>query len=214
MTSSAASTGSSRSSARSGSPRASALSAVPRLPFATSIAERPLMSTRFCSRSNLFIEAAIEVADANGWPHDWLNSNATMFVPAYGADPEWEVLYANDDIKVEVASPRALLAMKLNASRPGRDVQDIANLLAICDVRDLDAAEEVLNNFFRATDCQTRPSASWFRSSSRDSLRRPHRLRQPSSDEQLEPASRDSNSPTAPIRWRGNVLATNPEIPR
>jgi hypothetical protein len=50
------------------------------------------------------LKAAIEIADANGWPHDWLNSNATIFIPAYGADPEWEVLYANDDIKVEVAA--------------------------------------------------------------------------------------------------------------
>lgn len=71
-----------------------------------------------------------------------------MFLPSYGADPEWEVLYANDDITIEVASPRALLAMKLNASRPGRDVQDIANLLAICDVRELDAAEAVMNDFY------------------------------------------------------------------
>ena len=94
------------------------------------------------------LRAAVEVANEHGWPQDWLNSNATMFLPAYGADPEWEVLYANEDITVEVASPRALLAMKLNASRPGRDVQDIANLLAICDIRDLNAAEEVLNDFY------------------------------------------------------------------
>ncbi|TFC84267.1 hypothetical protein E3T28_14140 [Cryobacterium sinapicolor] len=94
------------------------------------------------------LKAAVEVADENGWPQDWLNSKATMFLPSYGADPGWEVLYANEDITVEVASPRALLAMKLNASRPGRDVQDIANLLAICDVRELSAAEELLNDFF------------------------------------------------------------------
>ncbi|MGO4105785.1 DUF6036 family nucleotidyltransferase [Leifsonia sp. YAF41] len=94
------------------------------------------------------LAAAMEVANENGWPHDWLNSNASIFIPAYGADPEWEVLYASEDITVEVASPRALLAMKLNASRPGRDVQDIANLLAICHIRDVDAAEELLNGFY------------------------------------------------------------------
>jgi len=49
---------------------------------------------------------------------------------------------------VEVASPRALLAMKLKASRAGRDDYDIANLLAICDVRDIDAAEDLLGDFF------------------------------------------------------------------
>lgn len=94
------------------------------------------------------VAAAVAVADDNGWPHDWLNSNATIFIPAYGADPEWDMLYASEDITVEVASPRALLAMKLNASRPGRDVQDIANLLAICGIYDIDAAEDLLNDFY------------------------------------------------------------------
>ena len=94
------------------------------------------------------LAAAAEVADENGWPNDWLNSNATRFLPGFGTDPEWEVLFASDDITVEVASPRALLAMKLNASRPGRDVQDIANLLAICHVPDIDAAEEILSDFY------------------------------------------------------------------
>lgn len=49
---------------------------------------------------------------------------------------------------MEVASPRALLAMKLNASRPGRDVQDIANLLAICNVADHDEAEEIYTAYY------------------------------------------------------------------
>lgn len=94
------------------------------------------------------LAAATEVADENGWPRDWLNSKAGIFIPAYGADPQWEVLYASEDITVEVASPRALLAMKLNASRPGRDVQDIANLLAICAISDIDAADELFSEFY------------------------------------------------------------------
>ncbi|MCY7405029.1 MAG: hypothetical protein LH475_10465 [Cryobacterium sp.] len=94
------------------------------------------------------LEAAVEVANENGWAHDWLNSKAAGFIPSYGADPEWEVLYSSDNITVEVASPRALLAMKLNASRPSRDVQDIAYLLALCNVADVGAAEELLDSFF------------------------------------------------------------------
>ncbi|RFA06424.1 hypothetical protein B7R54_18755 [Subtercola boreus] len=94
------------------------------------------------------LDAAIDVANENGWPDDWLNSNAALFVPAYGADPGWESLYADENITVEVASPRALLAMKMNASRPGRDVQDIANLLAICNIHDIDAAEDLLATFY------------------------------------------------------------------
>lgn len=93
------------------------------------------------------LAAVVEVARENGWPADWLNSKASIFIPAYGADPEWEVIYASDDITVEVASSRALLAMKLNASRPGRDVQDIANLLAICDIV-VAAAAELFSEFY------------------------------------------------------------------
>ncbi|SEN98638.1 DUF6036 family nucleotidyltransferase [Cryobacterium luteum] len=91
---------------------------------------------------------ATDVARENQWPSDWLNSAAAQFIPTYGADPEWEVLYSSDGITVEVASPRALLAMKLNASRAGRDDQDIANLLAICKIPDIDAAEDLLNEYF------------------------------------------------------------------
>lgn len=94
------------------------------------------------------LHAASEVAVENGWPDDWLNSKATIFIPAYGASPEWEVIHADELITVEVASPRALLAMKLNASRPSRDVQDIANLLAICGVADIDEAEKLLGEYF------------------------------------------------------------------
>ena len=51
------------------------------------------------------LQAAVEVALERGWPTDWLNSSAAIFIPAYGADPEWEILHSDDDITVEVASP-------------------------------------------------------------------------------------------------------------
>lgn len=90
------------------------------------------------------LRAATAVADEEGWPHDWLNNNATMFIPFFSVGPEWEVLYADENITVEAASPRALLAMKINASRPGRDVQDIANLIAICAIESIDGVENLV----------------------------------------------------------------------
>ncbi|GAB3135856.1 hypothetical protein [Marisediminicola antarctica] len=88
------------------------------------------------------------MADENGWPLDWLNTNAGKFIPRYGADPEWETIYSSDDITVEVASSPALPAMKLNASRPGRDTQDIAKLLALWEIPDIEAAEQLLSQFY------------------------------------------------------------------
>ena len=92
--------------------------------------------------------AALEVAHEEGWPENWLNSNATMFMPLYSAGLDWEVLYSDANITVSVASSHALLAMKINASRPGRDVQDIANLLAICNIRDIDRVEELMDKYY------------------------------------------------------------------
>ena len=41
-----------------------------------------------------------------------------------------------------------MLAMKLRASRPGRDEDDIANLLAICEVANSDDAGELYEEFY------------------------------------------------------------------
>lgn len=75
-----------------------------------------------------------------------MNSAATQFVPF--AVVEWEPLYDDGEVSVWVASARMLLAMKLRASRPGRDDDDIANLLAICEVADSDDAGELYEEFY------------------------------------------------------------------
>lgn len=93
------------------------------------------------------LDAALEVARDRGWPPDWLNSHAAKFIPSYGRSPEWELLYSDASVTIEVASPQALLAMKLNASRPGRDTQDIALLLSICGIANLEAAEDFVAGF-------------------------------------------------------------------
>ena len=94
------------------------------------------------------LRAAVEVAKEEDWPENWLNSTATMFMPLYSVGLDWEVLYSDESIMVSVASPQALLAMKINASRPGRDVQDIANLLAICNIQNLGEVEELMDKYY------------------------------------------------------------------
>jgi hypothetical protein len=41
-----------------------------------------------------------------------------------------------------------LLAMKLNAGRPGRDESDIARLLVICGIGSIDDAEALFERFY------------------------------------------------------------------
>lgn len=94
------------------------------------------------------LRAAAQVAIEQGWAEDWLNSKASTFVPAYSADVEWEVLYQDDTVTVVVASAEALLALKLRASRLGRDEQDIATLLSVCGVSSFDAVEELMDKYY------------------------------------------------------------------
>ncbi|WP_353828122.1 DUF6036 family nucleotidyltransferase [Agromyces sp. SYSU T0242] len=95
------------------------------------------------------LEAGRAIAEANGWPDDWLNDQAAGFIPSYGRRAtEWETLYDDGVVVIQVASAEALLAMKLRANRPGRDDSDIANLMVICDIRTVDAAEELYEDFY------------------------------------------------------------------
>ncbi|MGR2751836.1 DUF6036 family nucleotidyltransferase [Agromyces arachidis] len=95
------------------------------------------------------LEAGRAIAEANGWPDDWLNDQAAGFIPSYGRRAtEWETLYDDGVVVIQVASADALLAMKLRANRPGRDDTDIAKLMVICDIRTVDAAEELYEDFY------------------------------------------------------------------
>ena len=94
-------------------------------------------------------KAAIEIARANGWPDDWLNDKAAGFIPEYGVQPlQWTTLHDDGEVVIEVASPEALLAMKLKANRPGRDDADAAKLMAICGVATLGEAEVLFETHY------------------------------------------------------------------
>lgn len=93
------------------------------------------------------VQAARRIARRRDWPIDWLNAKAATFIPI-ARSAEWEPLYDDGEISIWVASPQTLLAMKLRASRSGRDTDDIADLLAICGVRSAEEAEELYESFY------------------------------------------------------------------
>ena len=96
------------------------------------------------------VAAAARVGDRRGWDDGWFNFavERSASVPTFGRAVEWETIHDRDGIVVQVASKEALLAMKLHANRPGRDVDDIRNLLVLCDVTSLDQAEELYEAFY------------------------------------------------------------------
>jgi hypothetical protein len=91
------------------------------------------------------------VAQSRGWDPGWLNFDVEKAdaLPTFGRRPvEWETIYDHDGIVIQVAAKEAMLAMKLRANRPGRDTNDIRQLLRLCDVTTLDEAEELYEDFY------------------------------------------------------------------
>ena len=88
------------------------------------------------------------MAMSRGWPADWLNNNAAMFLPSWGRDVDWQTVFDDGDVSIAVAPTDALLAMKLLASRPGRDTPDITKLLALNEINSVEAAEELFEAFY------------------------------------------------------------------
>jgi hypothetical protein len=95
-------------------------------------------------------EAARAVANHLDLEEKWLNFDVTRAdaFPNYGRDVEWLSIYQTGDITVQVPSPETLLVMKLRASRPGRDTPDIKQLLSICHVETVDAAEKLYESYY------------------------------------------------------------------
>ena len=71
-----------------------------------------------------------KIAEDRHLAEDWLNDAVKGFLP--GDDPEAQVFYESDSLRVDIASPRYLLAMKLMSARPGADVDDIRTLYRLC----------------------------------------------------------------------------------
>jgi hypothetical protein len=89
-----------------------------------------------------------EIGRRHGWGVDWLNDAGAKFIPAYGRAVNWETLADRDGVTIQVASAEALLAMKLRANRQGRDSDDIAELMAICETNTVEAAESVFEAYY------------------------------------------------------------------
>lgn len=94
--------------------------------------------------------AAQSVAERRGWDQTWLNFEVTRTgaEPQYGRTVEWESIYDEGGIVIQVASAEALLAMKLRANRPGRDTDDIRQLLALCEITTAETADTLYEDFY------------------------------------------------------------------
>lgn len=94
-------------------------------------------------------ELAAEIAAERGLPVDWLNFKVQMFAPdPIYPEPEWVSVRESGQVKVAVANPEMLLAMKLHAGRGRRDLDDIEFLLDVCGVESVESATEIFEAYY------------------------------------------------------------------
>ncbi len=79
--------------------------------------------------------AAVAVARRHDLDDDWVNFKVRMYAPdPMYPPPEWVVFLERSNVRLLVANPRLLLAMKIKANRPNRDFADIEVLLGACRI--------------------------------------------------------------------------------
>ena len=93
-------------------------------------------------------EAAARVADRAGVPRSWLNDSVKAFLSPRG---DFDAYLELSNLRVLVAIPEYLLAMKCTAMRLGeefRDLDDIRFLLRYLNITKADEALEVVMRYF------------------------------------------------------------------
>jgi hypothetical protein len=89
---------------------------------------------------------AADIARRHGLRADWLNDKAVGFFPH--DDPVTIPVVSVGGVSVERVDTDVLLAMKLRACRPRKDLFDLAVLLRHHDIRSIAEAQEWLDHFF------------------------------------------------------------------
>jgi hypothetical protein len=95
--------------------------------------------------------AAAEIARANpGISEDWLNENASRFIPdSVGGNPDrWIALIDVGNVLIVAARVDVLLAMKLLAGRGRRDLPDVDALVVACGLTTIAEVEQLFDRFY------------------------------------------------------------------
>jgi len=91
-------------------------------------------------------EVAHSMARDHALPDGWLNDAVKGFLP--GSDPNARVLLEHEGLRVMIASPRYLLAMKLIASRVERDEDDLRLLIGLCGITSMHEAVDLIESLY------------------------------------------------------------------
>ncbi len=92
--------------------------------------------------------AAKRVADAAGYPEDWLNDAVKAYLSGKG---DFNLYLERSNLRVSTASPEYLLAMKCLAMRLGEefhDEEDVRFLLRYLNLENYPAAIEIVTRYY------------------------------------------------------------------
>jgi predicted nucleotidyltransferase len=103
------------------------------------------------------LDEARAVAAELGLPPWWLNEQASVYVSGK-ADPGKRRVFDHPNLRVMVASPEHIFAMKALAAR-SRDIDDLRHLARLANIRTVDDALRVCRDFFADDDISVRTRA-------------------------------------------------------
>lgn len=92
------------------------------------------------------LAAASEVARELDLPRSWLHTHTGGYVS--GRAGRGAPVFDHPHLRVMVTPVEHLLAMKVRAARPARDVADLELLLAHLEISDVDAVTEIVARYF------------------------------------------------------------------
>ena len=91
-----------------------------------------------------------QMAAERGWTSDWMNENAKNYIPeAVSGDPsEWEPYIQVGEVVIVLGRADVLLAMKLRAGRPIKDLPDLPSLVAAASVTNVAQAADIFETHY------------------------------------------------------------------
>jgi hypothetical protein len=92
------------------------------------------------------LEESRAVVEELGLPPWWLNEQASVYVSGKD-DPGKRRVFDHPHLRIMVASPEHIFAMKAMAART-RDIDDLRSLAALVDVQTFDDALRVCHDFY------------------------------------------------------------------
>ena len=96
-----------------------------------------------------------DIAQERGLPRNWMNSSAAAFIPS-GA--RWQPIALGGGYRIDLATPRTLLAMKLSSARQ-RDMEDLGYLVTQLEITDPHEAVEIAEELYGDDDVAYPPIA-------------------------------------------------------